>query len=1038
MTTKIVSKHHSIPKSTTSHHAKVKPPVTATKHEATHYLRSHHLKPTHINIKSAKNLIIKDKKKGNGPGGYDVTVRDAAADWQIIYGKVRVGGVMTFVHTTNSNQNLHTVITLAANQCQAIDTLYLDGEAVTFDSLPGFATGKFIGRVYMDVTSLGSLTQPTNAQLNANVPGKWTANHRQRGCCYAYVMFQWDQAIFPSGMPEITFDVRGKLVYDSRTTLTGYSNNAALCLADYLMDTRYGLGIPLSDIDTTALNTAANICDESVTKQDGTTEARYTINGAFHTTDEPLTVINKMLSSMHGYLVYVGGKWKILAGKYRSPSISLDETDLRSSLALTLKQSKRDVFNGVKGTYLAPEKDWQESDFPTYKNSYYKGLDNNIEATEDVTFPFTTSPSQAQRLAKISLERARQEIEFEADFSLKAYQLEPGDTVQFSYARFGWSLKLFEVIRVRLNVVDDSNGIPCLITTLHLKESASGVWDWNNGDETRVDLAPNTTLPDPFTTTAPTGLTLTSGTTELYIRSDGTVFSRIKASWTAMSDYFVSSGGRIEVQYKQSSAGSWSNAASVTGDTTFTHVLDVQDGANYDVRIRAVSALGVASAWTTVTGHKVIGKTAPPSNITGLVAAVDDFGIKLTWNAIPDLDVSQYEVRIGAAGDTWAASTYLTQTKATNFRYELKVASSYTFRVKAIDTSGNYSTAEVSAALTIAKPSAVAPSSSFAGPDLVLKWTASVGQFAIANYEIYYGDTFSGSTFVGNVKGLSFSQKVQFGGFRRFWIVARDVAGNLGTEANVDVTVVVPTAVQSLFPEVIDNNVLLKWSAPSAASLPIDHYKVYKGAVFGSATLLGQVTATFALRFESLSGTYVYWIVPYDTALNAGTPFSVSTIVNEPPDYVLQDNQILDLATFTLVNAFVENGYLIIPADPTETYANHFTANGWSTWQDAINAGATYYINNVPTIAYAEKVIDYGAVFASMIVKFSFVQENIVGSLAFNTRIGYSADGTNYTYQSDVTQIFAQNFRYIKVRISTGAMGGNSGEGMGVLGLTYP
>lgn len=1034
MSTKIVSKHHSIPKHSSK---KTTPAITATKNEATHYLRSHHLKPTNINIKSAKNLIVKDKKKGNGPGGYDVTVRDASADWQIIYGKVRVGGVMTFVHTTNSNQNLHTVITLAANKCQAIDTLYLDGEAVTFDSLPGFATGKFIGRVFLDVSSLGDVNQPTNVSLNANVPGKWTSNHRQRGCAYAYVLFQWDAAIFPSGLPEITFDVRGKQVYDSRSATTAYSNNAALCLADYLMDTRYGLGIPLSDIDTTALNTAANICDESVTKQDGTSEARYTVNGAFHTSDDPLTVINKMLSSMHGYLLYVGGKWKILAGKYRAPSISLSESDLRSSLSLTLKQSKRDVFNGVKGTYLAPEKNWQESDFPSYKNSYYKTLDNNIEATEDVTFPFTTSPSQAQRLAKISLERARQEIEFEADFSLKAYQLEPGDTVQFTYTRFGWSSKLFEVIRVRPQVVDDSNGVPCLITSLHLKETASGVWDWNNGEETRVDLAPNTTLPDPFTTTAPTGLVLTSGTSELYIRSDGTVFSRIKASWSAMSDYFVTSGGRIEIQYKQISAGSWSNAASVTGDTTFTHILDVQDGAFYNVRIRAVSALGVASAWLTER-HKVIGKTAAPSNVTGLVAAVDDFGIKVSWNAIADLDVAQYEVRVGAAGDTWAASTYLTQTKATNFRYDLKLASSYVFRVKAIDTSGNYSTTEASATLTIAKPSAVTLSSALNGPDLVLSWTASTGPFAIANYEIYYGTTFAGATFVGNVKGLSFSLRVQFGGFRRFWVVARDVANNLGTEASADVTIASPTAVQNLFPEVIDNNVLLKWTAPATSTLPIDNYKVYKGDVFGSAVLLGQVTATFTMRFESLGGTYTYWIVPYDTAGNVGTAFSVSAVVNQPPDYVLQDNQILDLATMTLLNAFVENGYLIMPADPTETYASHFTAQGWATWQDAINAGATTYLNNVPSTAYAEKTIDYGAVLSAMIVKFSFVKEDIVGTPSFDTRIGYSSDNVNFTYQSNVSQIYAQNFRYVKVRISFGTLPGNSGEGMGVLGLTYP
>ena len=60
-------------------------------------------------------------------------------------------------------------------------------------------------------------------------------------------------------------------------------------------------------------------------------------------------------------------------------------------------------------------------------------------------FPFTTSSRTCQRLAKIQLQKARQQISTTATFDLTAFQLEVGDTVQITNSRMGFSSKTFEV-----------------------------------------------------------------------------------------------------------------------------------------------------------------------------------------------------------------------------------------------------------------------------------------------------------------------------------------------------------------------------------------------------------------------------------------------------------------------------------------------------------------------------------------------------------------------------------------------------------------
>lgn len=90
-------------------------------------------------------------------------------------------------------------------------------------------------------------------------------------------------------------------------------------------------------------------------------------------------------------------------------------------------------------------------------------------------------------------------------------------------------------------------------------------------------------------------------------------------------------------------------------------------------------------------------------------------------------------------------------------------------------------------------------------------------------------------------------------------------------------------------PTIIDNNVLLNWTAP-ASQLNISYYNVYKNSLF-----LGTMAGTFEAIFETVAGTYLYGVEAVDIVGNIGTRGSILAIVNQPPDYELQDSRTSDL-----------------------------------------------------------------------------------------------------------------------------------------------
>ena len=436
-----------------------------------------------------------------GSRGLLTNTRQADAPQEIVYGEVRKGGVITYMEATGTdNEYLHMIISLAGHEINSFEAYYLNDQEVTLDA-NGFVTeSEWIAdsdKKVLIKPFTGSPTQNVYTTLNALTDGPtWAGketgddtNFRGQGIACLYVRLRYDQDVFAQGIPLITVKIKGKKVYDARNSTTAYSSNAALCVRDYLT-ARYGLNSD-GDIDDTALQAAANVCDETVTLSAGGTEKRYEMHGALSLAEPPSAILSKMMTSLNGNLFWGQGKWILKAGDYTTSVETFTLDDLRGPINLDTKHSRRDNFNVVRGLFVSAADDYVRADSPEIRSTTFIADDGGYENALDLELPLTTSSTMAQRLAKMTLFRSREQMTLSADFSMRAFDVQVGDTVALTIPRYGFSAKEFEVVGWNFKNDQDSGGQTVGLT---LRETSSAAFDWN-AEEEELKLN-DSTLPD--------------------------------------------------------------------------------------------------------------------------------------------------------------------------------------------------------------------------------------------------------------------------------------------------------------------------------------------------------------------------------------------------------------------------------------------------------------------------------------------------------------------------------------------------------------
>ena len=541
------------------------------------------------------------------------------------------------------------------------------GNDYTFDNASSGHSGVYAAVRYGDQTQ-GDYV----ASLTANDP-RWGPDGSGNcpsmvGCAYIYLKVEYDPNLFPQ-QPEVKLTVKGKPVYDPRTGLSAYSENPALIIADFIGNTEYGLGD--ASVNQDQLVAAANICDELVAYAGGGggNEARYSCNYHFDTATNPADVIETLLSTCGGRLSRIGGEWYIFPATYTGATVSLSSDNLLDKPTWSSTRSYRDLSNVVNGVYTAPNYPYSSATAPGSlsdlydTNGYYNGstandfpfafqptsypsyqqdtthgypaneyliADGGVTLPMSLNLPAVLSVSQAQRLAKIALERNRQQGSGQFTFMAAGFNLQPNDTFNMTFPQRGWTDKLLEVNSVQ-TVLDDSGDIPFFKVIVGVNETDSSVYDWSITEELTVYAVPAATGTDVYTTAPPTDMALLSSAATALLQPDGTVIPRIQVTWNTPADVRVTG---IDVQYQLTTDTSWTDSGITSVNSNLAFIAPTIAGQAYNVRIGSVRSNGATSVWVVInnftSGLVLNSQTQQGVGIGSLFASVDGSNADIT------------------------------------------------------------------------------------------------------------------------------------------------------------------------------------------------------------------------------------------------------------------------------------------------------------------------------------------------------------------------------------------------------------------------
>jgi|GEM_PF-524101 len=524
---------------------------------------------------------------------------------------------------------------------------------------------------------LGAADQEVSPELLAEVEG-WDSTHRLRGIAYVHVRLQYNQKVFSQGIPNISAVVQGKKVYDPRTDTSGWTDNVALCVRDYLTND-YGFNCPDDEVNDDFFISAANVCDESVTLTNGDTQARYSSNGIIDTANNAIDNLNALVAAMAGTVTYVQGQFRAYAGAYNSPVGDIDTDMLAGPVKIRTRPTRQQVFNAVKGTYVDPSFNYQTTDFHPVTNATYATQDGGQTIFKDIQLPLTNDQEAAQRIAKVILEQSRQGIQIEMQLKHHALSFAVWDTITYTDPTFGWSNKVFRIKKV------STNGVGPI--SLSLQEESSASYDWNSGEATVIDLSPDTNLPDPFTVQPPGSPAVTE---ELYATNGGALKSKATVTWPASPDVFVL---QYQLEYQLTTATDW--IAAPRAEEPIATIFDIAPG-RYNFRVKAINTLDSHSEYSDTAIVEIYGLTARPDDVQNFDATVIHNAVYLSWDLASDLDVlngGYVRIRYSSATTTanWNDSVDIGRAVAGNATNTIVPLRDGTYLAKFVDSSDNSS-----------------------------------------------------------------------------------------------------------------------------------------------------------------------------------------------------------------------------------------------------------------------------------------------------------------------------------------------------------
>ena len=443
----------------------------------------------------------------------------------IVYGDAYMGGTFVDAVLTTDQKTMYYVLAISSiSQANAtlgtaagvfnFDTtkMYYGDRLITFDGTDltkvvsltdeaGNVDTKISGNLYINLyksSNAGVITSVNGASAPSTVMGgsdiavgqRWPATNRQmNNLGFAIVKLVYNRDADTTQLNPITFKV------------SHYPNGASVAKAgdvwlDYITNESYGGAVDPAFVDTTCVATLNAYSDATITYTPSgggspVTQARYRINGVLDAGQSVLSNLDRIMSSCDSWMTYNAalGQWSVVINKAETAAYAFTDNNIIGDIRVSATDITSSI-NQVEARFPFKENRDQAA-FVNLETPVGLLYPNEPVNKYSITYDLVNDSVQAQYLANRLLEQAREDLIVSFSTTYYGIQVDAGNVVSVTNADYGWSAKLFRVMKVNEASLPDGS----LGAKLELNEYSAAVYD--DQDVTQYAPVANSNLASP-------------------------------------------------------------------------------------------------------------------------------------------------------------------------------------------------------------------------------------------------------------------------------------------------------------------------------------------------------------------------------------------------------------------------------------------------------------------------------------------------------------------------------------------------------------
>lgn len=529
------------------------------------------------------------------------------------YGVVKVGGNAVF-HRAREGKS-YRVIVHGHGEISNILTRHLNNEPVAIDG-SGFVTDEQYqhgGRSRVQLFERMGLVPETHYSQITGVWDEWTAAHRLDGLWSSLIICESVppeeyRAMYPKNEPDLAVLAETTACLDPRTGLTGFTENMALAIRDYVASAD-GFNRP-NAFDSQDIADQADICDRDVALAAGGTEKLYRISGSYLLNERPQNVLGRMLQACAGRIrLKPSGKVGLKVGAWTDPEFTLAYGDILEVQEVNSGPDLLDRYNELPARFNSHDLGHIEVDAEPWRDATRVAEDGEVLTGPDKSLQMCPSHRQARQVMKIHMERDNPKQEVTLLCKAKALPAIYEDTIALNVPQ----LALVGDYEVARHALSFEKGLLKAVG-LTLRKIDSAAFTLALAEQGSVQQ-----LPEPDT---PAGVPLPQNVTAAAAgiqTATNTFVAGIAVGWQAPPSDALSPLLKVTL----AGQNNWQDVSVGTGATSVT-IPGLIDGQGYDVSLAFVTPGGIVGDAVIITNVVAAAVTDPPAPPTNL--AVSDAG----------------------------------------------------------------------------------------------------------------------------------------------------------------------------------------------------------------------------------------------------------------------------------------------------------------------------------------------------------------------------------------------------------------------------